>query len=864
MSNWFINFKGSLQRNFQFWKAESSKHPKEWLGFGLILVISAALLVSGIWRRSSEIRSQAVSLSFQSTQQSFQVQVTAAKLAVGQEITFRIQALSSADEAAGASNNRGAVLGTQDEAELLEKPGLVEFLRQQLSQQATPVPRPTSIAPEPTSGSDQPGGVAGEISYSWQIINAANNQSVLSGNTQEFKFVPKQQGQYRVKVMSSTGDHAEFVLHIQATGEGGEAREFKTYYVDDEGKCPTGTDCYQTPQEAIDAVLAAYHSNNVYEIKIAQGTYGLAGANQVILIEKGDLAELKLTIRGGYRGGADEGDWDDVTAGETILSAENQDHRVIATGLDIDELNLEHLTIRGSVKPGSTIYESSDHALAIGNKSTVNIDHCRFIELNNFYAIGIKYGSTVTITNSLLSSPEAAPDYSVGGGGIYVRGSATFPTELNIHQSQLVDNHRVPAVKSIDQVALTITDSEITGNRTGSQGAGLNISGTDQPIRIERTKINNNQAGTNIGGEDEDLNHGAAIYLHDLTTYIDLINIEIAENTGLSAIYSYGARLIRMKHATVINPASDYGFYLDDHLGTTNDHSNFQITNSVIANHAVKGLEIEQHPNYPGAIYVTLDHNLWWGVTFDVSSNNIDFADSTEFNEDPAAADYPETSEPTFPGDNYHIDEESPLKDRGKTLEDVTDDIDGDSRPAESAYDIGADEYVIEETEPTPTSKPTAPPIPTNTPGPTSAPSCGQSYDYCTANDDCCGELVCNDNNLCGSLCNNDGDCYEKFSCIDGVCQIADDTDDDGTPGYIDDTDACLLTDETDQQIDPQTPGYLLDLDQPDPHKHSDFCLYDDTLIELSCPGDLKNYQEIEVHCPNGCATNDEGLGYCQ
>jgi parallel beta-helix repeat protein len=241
------------------------------------------------------------------------------------------------------------------------------------------------------------------------------------------------------------------------------------------------------------------------------------------------------------------------------------------------------------------------------------------------------YRSDTRISNSVIDSNTAS---SVGGGMMSTYGDPT------------------------------IDDNTFSNNR-GPEAGGLHLHGGDDATLFNNVVISNTG---NLGG-------GVYLYHADAT----LINNVIANNqtTGLG-----GGLLIEqcsplLAHTTIArNTGGDgSGVYVTEWGGPL---SSPVFTNTILAAHAV-GIHVT-----PGNT-VTLEATLWgsgtWSNATPVVGNVIS---STNVTGAPAFVN-PDAGD-------YHIGPTSKAIDAGVNAG-ITVDVDGESRPAGSGYDIGADEF---------------------------------------------------------------------------------------------------------------------------------------------------------------------------
>ena len=221
-----------------------------------------------------------------------------------------------------------------------------------------------------------------------------------------------------------------------------------------------------------------------------QTTIGSDGADRVIELLDGtlDIGDLKIT--GGVA----------PTFGGGVFADGNP-----AAG----HLSLTDVTVAGNSAPGSVLGRGGGIAVSEGPGSELDLTRAT-IDGNaagNGGGGGIAAYGDVTITNSQISSNDAASTVSADGAGLAL-GSGT----ATISGSTIEDNHAgnppdpqggqgggiyFTGTSASDQ--LTIEDSAISQNTTRSSGGGLTVSGSDVSVDLIDTTVTGNQARSGAG-----------------------------------------------------------------------------------------------------------------------------------------------------------------------------------------------------------------------------------------------------------------------------------------------------------------------------------------------------------------------------
>ncbi len=221
-----------------------------------------------------------------------------------------------------------------------------------------------------------------------------------------------------------------------------------------------------------------------------QTTIGSDGADRVIELLDGTLDISDLKITGGVA----------PTFGGGVFADGNP-----AAG----HLSLTDVTVAGNSAPGSVLGRGGGIAVSEGPGSELDLTRAT-IDGNaagNGGGGGIAAYGDVTITNSQISSNDAASTVSADGAGLAL-GSGT----ATISGSTIEDNHAgnppdpqggqgggiyFTGTSASDQ--LTIEDSAISQNTTRSSGGGLTVSGSDVSVDLIDTTVTGNQARSGAG-----------------------------------------------------------------------------------------------------------------------------------------------------------------------------------------------------------------------------------------------------------------------------------------------------------------------------------------------------------------------------
>jgi hypothetical protein len=179
-------------------------------------------------------------------------------------------------------------------------------------------------------------------------------------------------------------------------------------------------------------------------------------------------------------------------------------------------------------------------------------------------------------------------------------------------------------------------DRDIVSANTSHSGGGLYV--WDSSPNLTNVVIIDNRGAVN-----EAL--GSGLYVQDSS--LDLVHTTIARNSG----------------------GDGSGLHLADEYGVA---SSAHLTNTVVSGHS-RGIVVAQ------ASSATLRGTLWFANTMD-----RDGAGTIQH-----SLDY--FGDPAFTADGYHLTPRSAAKDNGVDAG-VTTDIDGQMRPEDGGFDLGADE----------------------------------------------------------------------------------------------------------------------------------------------------------------------------
>jgi parallel beta-helix repeat protein len=406
---------------------------------------------------------------------------------------------------------------------------------------------------------------------------------------------------------------------------------------------------YENLQQAIDA------SNSSSDVVKVAGTctevnnYG--GLSQVVYLDK------TLSIQGGYT----RTNWTtpDPIAHPTTLDAHGQGRPLFITGTISPKIDGLHLIngdahglggAPGGQDTGGGVYIA--YALTLLSHNTIYNNHSE-------YAGGVYLLNSDSIldSNTIISN-----SVDIDGGGIYV----------DISPSTLTGNIIISNTASESGGGLVVDDSNdaivkgnlIQGNTAESVGGGVGIYGSSPAF--EDNRIMNNTAESVGGG----------LSLHD-GEQMTFINNVFAGNSATNAgsgmiIWGGTANLL---HNTLADNTGYCGIVVlrDNDTGV---YSTVAMTNTILVNHSI-GICLE------GGNTLAVNAILW------DASTPITITASTTAT---LSIQNQHTGNPAFTADGYHLGATSAAIDQG-VPSGVGFDIDGQLRPLNGAYDLGADEH---------------------------------------------------------------------------------------------------------------------------------------------------------------------------
>ncbi|MBM4460107.1 MAG: DUF11 domain-containing protein [Chloroflexi bacterium] len=396
------------------------------------------------------------------------------------------------------------------------------------------------------------------------------------------------------------------------------------------GALPT----YTAVQDAVDAAASGAE---IWISGTCLGASERAGLFQHVYLAK------NLTLRGGYNSNFTA--WN-AALYTTTLDAEGQGRVIYVAGPAVVAIEALHLTGGDATGLGGGDVGFGD----VGG---------------GLYAVA----ATVTVSGCQIAGNVASTSFDSFGGGIGVV-SAT----------------------------LTVVNAALSENTALSAGFGLGygggLSAENSTVRLERVRLEGNQAGPGMpgfgGGSyliNSSLDARASLWLSNTVSAADwgqgggifitgrrpftLTNCVIAGNraddasgesgSGLWVADSAGALL----HPTLARNTPNEGLTVDQ-------DSTVAVANAIIANHAV-GIRAL------AGVTVTVDGVLWFGN----AAGNVAGV---------VQVSHAYTGAPAFGPDGYHLTAASAAIDQG-VASGVTGDLDQEARPNGIAADLGADEF---------------------------------------------------------------------------------------------------------------------------------------------------------------------------
>ena len=423
----------------------------------------------------------------------------------------------------------------------------------------------------------------------------------------------------------------------------------------------SGTGCSITAPCSLQTALSSAVDNDVIFMKT--GTFTGSGT-EVIKVTK------DLSIFGGWDGLNTLPPHLDPVNTPTVIDAEgarrgldiNGSITVQISGLSVKDGNASGLlgySYYGDYDAGGGIYVNG----ASGSISDCIIQNSTSGKTSGSIGGGIALvGSTVTLSKNVIRN-----NIALTGAALAVHKGSPVIEHNHVYQNSALSGGGGGGMYIFDSSSCTISKNIIEENNATLYGGG--ISAASATVTIEGNMIMNNRTD-NRGGAVRLWYGGNSLLLNNI------IRDNFAGSEG-SAIWSHGSNPI-IEHNTVVNNTGGdgSGVYLDE-------TSNGSVINTIIAGHTL-GITVAAGGS------VDLNGTLWgngvWANgadtggagTVNLGTNNI--TGNPAF-KDPANGD-------------YHITGVSAAVNAG-IVTNVTEDIDGDPRPRNGGYDIGADEIGV-------------------------------------------------------------------------------------------------------------------------------------------------------------------------
>ncbi len=542
----------------------------------------------------------------------------------------------------------------------------------------------------------------------WQVFNTALSdpeiESLVEGQLDDWNFLePDSSSDGGVAPLSTLStvptNFASSIMTLsapQVTGQiryatvDGEPRRNGNHCLDSANPCSL--------QRAVDWARAGD------EVRVAAGTYTLQNSReqliQILHIDK------SIVVRGGYS----TSDWvnSDPVNNPTILDAEYLGRAIYITGNDtyawVEGLHLTRgrvfsgmvydgggFTLDGK---GAGVYVKGSPATLYNNRITNNsvntdgggvyIDGSLIFdnlpalidnEISGNFADTNGGGVYLNYSNALLSGNTIDDNraYGFGGGGVYVQSGV--PT---LKENTIINNYTSPNSPFLDgrdggggvhlhNSSATLTQNFIWNNEAWDAfGAGVLIYGGAP--KLEGNQLIENEIVNGRGG-------GIAIVEGSNATFNNTVVAKNRSDTYGSGIYIQESDPTFYHTTIASNDGGDnHGVRIDDYF-TGGNSSNVTLVNTIIEDQGV-GIRVVSGNSADVS-------GVLWGI------NNANTAGSGTLQLSGAVSGFPGFVDPA--NNDYHLDPLSAAVNAGVDSG-LPHDIDGEPRPFDGAYDLGADE----------------------------------------------------------------------------------------------------------------------------------------------------------------------------
>jgi hypothetical protein len=456
----------------------------------------------------------------------------------------------------------------------------------------------------------------------------------------------------------------------------------------------SGTACTQaSPCDLQTALNNAAHGDTIY---IAAGTYtGTGGA--VITVTK------SIALYGGWDGNTTTPPVRDPDAHPTTMDGEGSRRGVYVSG-DIT-VTLEGFTVTNGVASikGAGLYANNAHLTLRGMTFYSNVISTT-VTGSPYGGGAMVEGGTLQVEASTFRANSVWADRGPTGGGLVISHTLT----ATVVDSVFRDNDAWSASGLYfwapyggGNAPLIIRGSRFVDNGRGNS-PGLASGGyygameiVNANARVEDNLVEHNEFGNgrgavavfysdlvvarNIISGNTSYYDASGLYLYHLSSPFTLTNNVIVDNQSTYYWTEHQCVHIRgsdgqMLHNTIARNDNTYGVRIENGAAVA-------LTNTILVSHTV-GITVTAGST------ATLEGTLWgsgsWANGTDWGGDGDIFTGTVNIWGNPALLD-PD-------GGDYHIGPASAAIDAGVDAG-VTDDVDGDTRPQGSGYDIGADEF---------------------------------------------------------------------------------------------------------------------------------------------------------------------------